>query len=698
VNERQQTSGVASLMAKAIPAVLLVVTAVSIVFHIRGASAPAPATAFGPRGFAILFTLTFAVVGALLASKRPGLPFGWGFLAAGLFAGLQDLADSYSTYKINVQHAPNGLAVFGVWVESWIWIWLVALIVLVLAFLFPTGKFLSAKWRSAFWISIFLSLMSSVATALDPKALEEAGRPNPVRIPGNQQTISTVADAIPLLFVVALLLGVLALASRFRGSSGDERRQLLWLLTAISAAFACLLIYGVTEILRGSGVMDISLTSPFIEGLEVLMILVLTSIPVAAGVAILKYRLYSIEVAVNRAVVYGALAALVTLIYGLAVILPAALIFGFRGGQLLLPIVATAIIALAVQPLRRRLQRFANRLVYGERLSPYEAMADLSQRMAGELSIDEVLPRMAETAAKGVGATRSRVVLIMPDGDARAAAWPDNSQDGVYEHSVPVTHKGDRVGEILIAKPQAEPTSADKRLLEDLASQAGLALSNVRLTEDLRASRRRIVSAQDEERRRLERNLHDGAQQSLVALKLKIGIAGKFVESDPGRAEELLEQLVLEADDALQNVRDLARGIFPPLLVDQGIAAALQAQVSKFAFDIDLSSDDVGRFSPEIETAVYFSCLEALQNASKYSGANKVKIRLWNESGDLFFQVHDDGRGFDLKTIPRGSGLQNMRDRVEVIGGYLTITSVSGKGTKVEGRVPVSVLADVSTS
>lgn len=698
--EKTEQAGTAKpLLAKAILAVLVVITATSMVFHIRGASSPLPPTAFGPRGFAIFFSLTFGVVGVLLASRRPGLPFGWVFLTAGLFAAAQDLGDAYSQYTLKVREAENSLALLGIWIEYWIWAWLVGLMVLVLAFLFPSGKFLSKRWRTAFRISVVLAFLSGVGLALDPNALEEASRINPVRIPGDLETISNVMETTPMMLVVALLLGVVALAVRFRRSAGDERRQLLWLLTAISAVFLCLLSYGVIEVLSASGVASISSNNLFLEAIEVVMILSIGSIPVAAGAAILKYRLYSIEVAVNRALVYGALAALVTLIYGLAVLLPAVLIFGLGGGQLLLPLIATAIIALAIQPLRRRLQSFANRLVYGERLSPYEAMADLSQRMAGELSIDEVLPRLAETAAKGVGATKSRVVLIMPDGDARTASWPETSQDGAYQHTIPVTHKGDRVGEIAVAKSQAESiTPAEKKLLEDLASQAGLALANVRLTEDLRASRRRIVSAQDEERRRLERDLHDGAQQHLVALKLKIGLAEKLTQTDPAKAGEVLSQLGREADETLQNVRDLARGIFPPLLADQGIGAALNSQVSRISGGVEVTDEAIGRHSREVEAAVYFCCLEALQNVSKYAQAKRVTIRLWTAGNDLRFRVEDDGVGFDTEDSRSGSGLQNMRDRVEAAGGDLTVTSSVGTGTRVEGQVPASAVEVVGSS
>ena len=684
--------------APAILALLLLTTATSVVFHVRGASSPLPPSAFGPRGYAIFFTLTFGAVGALLASRRPRLPFGWVFLTAGLLTAVQDLGDSYSHYTLNVRQVETDLALLGVWVKYWIWAWFVGLMVLVLAFLFPSGGFVSKRWRTAFWISIVLAFASSIGQALDPNALKDASRINPVRIPGDLETVSQIAQTTPLMLALALLLGVVALAVRFRRSAGDERRQLLWLLASISAVFICLLIYGIFEVLSASGAASFGETNPFLEGLEVAMILSLGSIPVAAGAAILKYRLYSIEVVVNRAVVYGALAALITLIYGLAVIAPAVLIFGFRGGQVLLPIVATAIIALAVQPLRRGLQRFANRVVYGKRATPYEAMSDFSHRIAGALSVEETLPQIAQATAEGVSAKRAQVTLYLPDGDARSASWPPSPGADGFNRSLPIRHQGELVGELAVAKDIRDPiTDAEERLLNDLASQAGLALHNVRLAEDLRASRRRIVGAQDEERRRLERNLHDGAQQSLVALKLKIGLAGKLSQSDPTKAREMLTQLEKEADETLQNVRDLARGIFPPLLADQGIAAALKSQASKVSFSTEILDDGVGRYSPEVEAAVYFCCLEALQNISKYAKADRVEIQLSAGDGYLTFVVRDNGVGFDPRSQKRGSGLQNMSDRIEALGGELRVESSSGSGTTVEASVPAVVLEKTSS-
>ena len=300
----------------------------------------------------------------------------------------------------------------------------------------------------------------------------------------------------------------------------------------------------------------------------------------AVSVAILRHRLYDIDLVINRALVYGGLGACITVTYVGVVAGVGTLVHTSSAANLVLSLVATALVAVIFQPARELLQRLANRLVYGQRASPYEVLADFSDRIAGALSLDEVLPRMAEAAAQGVGATRSRVRVYVPGGPDRAVAWPSDALAGPFERTVPVFHQGTPVGEIAISKPEREPiTSAEINLLTHLAAQAGPALKNVRLDlelqarlEDLLASRQRIVAAQDAERRRLERDIHDGAQQQFVAIAVNMRVAQELVQSDPAEAEALLGELSLQANDALSTLRDLARGIYPPALVDRGVA------------------------------------------------------------------------------------------------------------------------------
>jgi signal transduction histidine kinase len=261
-----------------------------------------------------------------------------------------------------------------------------------------------------------------------------------------------------------------------------------------------------------------------------------------------------------------------------------------------------------------------------------------------------------------------------------------------YDVSVPVLHQGQLVGEIAVAKASGETLApAETAVLHDLAAQAGPALSNVRLTEELRASRLRIVATQDAERRRIERDLHDGAQQHLVALAVNARLARELVRSEPLEAEGLLGDVGLQAEEALRTLRDLARGIYPPALADRGIAAALEAHLAAAASGVHLEADEAARaarFAPEVEAAVYFCCLEAVQNAGKHAPGAPVRVCLSRGEGSLEFRVSDDGPGFEPAHVRGGTGLQGMADRLAAFGGTLDVRSAPGAGATIAGRLP----------
>jgi signal transduction histidine kinase len=310
---------------------------------------------------------------------------------------------------------------------------------------------------------------------------------------------------------------------------------------------------------------------------------------------------------------------------------------------------------------------------------------------------------MADILRDAVGANRATVWLRIGNELRPAAVAPRASGAGIAglpiagdelpavdaDLSVEVRDRGELLGALAVSMPANDPVTPSKeRLVRDLAAQAGLVLRNVRLIEELRASRQRLVAAQDLERRRIERNIHDGAQQQLVALAVKL----RLVESVIGgheRARELVAQLQAEARDALENLRDLARGIYPPLLADEGLPAAIEAQSRKLPIPSTVAPDGLGRYPQDVEAGVYFCVLEALQNVVKYADASGVEVLLRDSDGALVFVVRDDGVGFEPSTTPTGTGLQGMADRLEAIGGSLDVTSAPGRGTTVTGRVPV---------
>jgi signal transduction histidine kinase len=432
-------------------------------------------------------------------------------------------------------------------------------------------------------------------------------------------------------------------------------------------------------------------------------------IPGAMAVAILRYRLYEIDIVLNRALVYGALAAFITAVY-VGIVVGIGTLIGSRGQPNLgLSIAATAVVAVAFQPVRQRIERVANRLVYGQRASPYEVLAQFSHRVAGAYANEEVLPRLGRVLGEGTGAA-SASVWIRRDGQREAAAtWPAAAQPVPPEQAdraVSVRHQGEELGELAVKKRPGEPvTPVEEKLLADLAAQAGQVLRNVRLTADLQArlqqisrqavdlreSRQRIVAAQDAERRRLERNIHDGAQQHLVALAVKLRLAATLANRDAERARPSIDGLRRQTRDALETLGALAAGLYPPALREGGIAAALSAQTALTTVAVEVIDHVRSRYTEDLEAAVYFCCQEAIQNAVKHAQASRIMVLLDDRDGDLRFEVADDGQGFDQSRARPGAGMQNMADRIAAAAGTLDVESRLGGGTTVRGRVPAPV-------
>jgi signal transduction histidine kinase len=348
-------------------------------------------------------------------------------------------------------------------------------------------------------------------------------------------------------------------------------------------------------------------------------------------------------------------------------------------------------------------RRIADRVVYGRRATPYEVLTEFSERVGESYATEDVLGRMAQILGQATGAGSARVWLRIGSELRPAASWPTDAEPAYVavvanealptiegETVVEVRDRGELLGALSVAMPPNDPMNPSKeRLVRDLASQAGLVLRNVRLVEELRASQRRLVTAQDQERRRLERNIHDGAQQQLVALSVKTRLARDLTARDPAKAAEMLTQIDTEIQTALDDLRDLARGIYPPLLVDKGLGAALDAQARRSPIPITIRADGLGRYAPEVEAAVYFSCLEALQNVAKYAEASSATVILAQSNGHLTFEVVDDGRGFDPASHANGTGLQGIADRLGALHGDLTVRSEPGEGTRVRGRIDV---------
>jgi signal transduction histidine kinase len=639
-------------------------------------------------GITLTFSLLYAAVGYAIVRRQPTNTIGWLLLAIPLVAAIAFFVGDYATETLVIHVGSLPFGRFAAWLDRWlIVVMLTSFIPLFL--LFPDGRLPSPRWRPVLWLAIAAPTVAVVSFALTPGRLTgafadlEAVRViNPLGIVELKTFLEVTTQIASIASVVVAILTGIALAVRYRGASPDVRQQIRWLRFVAVAFLIEFVLNGVADGVTGGN--DLVGNLFFFA----MFITLAVGIPVACGVAILRYRLYDLDLVVRKTVVVAAMALFITLIY--------ALIVGL-GSQLFdssaLSFVAAAVLALGFQPARDRARKLADRLVYGERATPYEVLADFSGRMGDAYASDDVLPRMAQVLAAGTGANSAVVWLQVDNAMVASVVYPLDAAPpaDLPEGAVEVLHQGERLGALSVTMPPSDPMDpARHKLVEDLAAQAGLVLRNVRLIDDLRASRQRLVAAQDEERRRLERNLHDGAQQQLVALSVQLKLARTMLDRDPAKTGELLDGIQERAGDALEDLRDLARGIYPPLLADKGLPAALDAQARKAAVPTTVSADGVVRYAQDVEAAVYFSCLEALNNVAKYADASNASVTLTQTNGRLTFAVTDDGRGFDPRAAGYGTGLQGIADRLDAIGGTLAVASRSGAGTTITGIVPVA--------
>jgi signal transduction histidine kinase len=642
---------------------------------------------------ALTIFIAYGSVGALILSRRPKNNLGWLFAVGGAVVAFESFCQIYGYRALATDPGSLPAGRVAAWLEDVLIIPGVTMITIFLFLLFPDGRI---GGRGERWVAVLALTGAGLCTvgAVVERTIQGYGE-----LAAPLGLTSTAAMSTALLAVggastvFALLASVVLMFRRLRRAVGVERDQLRLLAWAAGVGTVLLL----PAVLSPTDLLGRFLPVVYVAGGIGLLL-----IPLSVGLAILRHQLLDIDLVIRRTVVVAVLGAFITVVY-VAIVVGVGAVVG-SSGNAILSAIAAAVVALAFQPVRRWAQRVANRLVYGERATPYEVLHEFSERVAGSFGSEDVLSRMATILGEGTGADRAQVWLSIAGELRPAAVWPtsarpsrpvaarDGGPPGIPDVStaVPVLDRGELLGALSVTKPPTDPvTNTEERLVADLALQAGLVLRNARLVEDLRASRGRLVAAQDEERRRIERNIHDGAQQQLVALSVKARLADRSIERDAARAHALLAELQTDAADTLDDLRDLARGIYPPLLVDRGLAAALEAQARKATIPVRVLAEGIARYPREIEATAYFCSLEALQNATKYASAASVRVELADPDGWLRFAVADDGKGFDPVTTPRGSGLQNMSDRLEALGGRLEIRSSAGRGTVVAGRIPI---------
>ena len=561
---------------------------------------------------------------------------------------------------------------------------------------YPDG-FVERSWQRLVlrcsWVVLLgppLALLASPVVPASPWDTVDFAMPNPYAV----SWLAWLAQPAAWLAVNSwwvAVVGVLVLCARFVAADGGGRARMRVLFIVV--------VVGIT--LYAAGTVALAFGAPEDSALAIAVISLgsLTAIllPGAIVYGVLRHRLFDLDLVVRKSVAYGVASLLIAAAYAVVAATPG-LMLGNRI-PVTLAVVITIAAALAFQPLRRRLESAVSRRLFGDRVQQYQLLADLGTTMEQTAELDELLPRLARAVRDGIGASWVRVRLCEADG-----SWLDEPVGVVGEVTedsaagVDLVRAGEQVGRIDLGPKPGGYAAADLELLTTVAAQATTAVANVRLAtqlkeglDELSTSRVRLIAAQDAERRRIERDLHDGIQQEVVALIAGLRLARNRLSRNQLTADQLTD-LQDQAREMLRELRELAHGIHPPVLTDNGLVAALESRLTRFPIPVEIIADDGlrgERFSEDVEGAAYFVACESLTNVAKHAGTDGARVRLSRFYNLLCLAVEDSGRGFQPNGA-RSGGLANIRDRVEALHGQLTIESQVGAGTSIRAELPLA--------
>jgi len=684
--------------------------AVCIVLAVIGGCALAAAVAIelatgdpAGAGWVLVGPGPFYAVGLALAFRGPGQRAGAWLLATGAAFLLSVCGDAV-------------LPLVHDWPVGWIvaltrdWAGFACLVAAIgLIGLFPTGVPERAAERWVLWAAavtaVLIPVLRMVVSPTAPQgSFSEPGEPavaSPLFLPA-AHALEPVTAGLVYAFAAWAAVGVIMLYLRYRRSPSEDRRRIRWLL----AGAVCALIS-----MSALWVVASSLPDGFlaVAAIDVLWVLTTGSLLGSLIVALSPDGLLGIDRSSRRLMVYRALWLLIAVGY---VAVAAAL--GLLAGQHL-PVEAAVLLvaaaALLFQPAQRRLERLADRWVFGARLDGYEVLTRFGAMLETSPRPADLLPRLAAAIRDGLGLQWARVRLdLTPAGSSLPTVGAAGLEPGDVREpalTVPLNHAGTVLGRIECGPRRDGPLlDEDRRLLANLAGQAAAAARNLHLTAELSdrldlirqqaveltASRARVAQTQDAERQRIQRDLHDGVQQDLVALTAKLALARERLRRGDPRADESLAELQRDMSELIGQLRDFAHAIHPPVLADQGLLEAIEAQAARLPLEVVIEADPAlrgVRYPPPVETATWYVVAEALTNAVKHAQACRVLVALAQPNGQLSVEVRDDGCGFDQATAG-GLGLASLADRIAIVNGTLHIDSTPGHGTTLRAEVPLA--------
>jgi signal transduction histidine kinase len=572
------------------------------------------------------------------------------------------------------------VGVFAAWLSSWAWL-PAGLLVLFLLLYFPDGRLPSPRWRPvALAIALGIGL-DTLVYALGPGPLEgiDTTVENPFGVEGVARSLQLANTVSAPLSGVLVLVPVVALVARFRQATGEERQQFKWVAYAAAVLTVAFVVVSIWPDL-----------DPSLVG-RALFLVGFLAVPAAIGIAILKYRLYDIDLIINRTLVYGALTTIVVGLYVLVVGGISALLQ--TRGNLLVSLLGVALVAVLFAPLREWLQRRVNHLLYGKRDEPYGVISRLGDRVRATDTPEAVLPAIVETVREALKLPHAEITLKREDGGF-ATAVVHGIPSG-RPLVLPLSYGTEVVGQLVLSpRAPGEPFDpADRRLLDSVARHAEAAVYAARLTTDLQRSRERLVTAREEERRRLRRDLHDGLGPRLATLTLNLDAARNLLGQEPDSADALLAGLKAQVQAAISDIRRLVYDLRPPALDELGLIQAIR----QGAVGYGRGGLEVGVEAPEklpplsaaVEVAAYRIAQEALTNAARHARADVCRVRLSPGENALELEVADDGVGLP-EDRHDGVGIASMRERAAELGGTCLVTAMPGGGTRVLARLPLS--------
>lgn len=662
----------------------LVISLLALIISDRGVT-------FSHQFFTPPLTITYGVVGALIASRHPRNLIGWIFCTIGFLSAFNMLSAGYALYSELVSPMPG--EALARWFSIWIWIPNTLLPITFTLLLFPDGRLLSRRWSPLAWAAALGIAAYTFSMAFYPGSLEPLSIPasNPYGIQGSEGVMKALITFAAPFLLVGIFGSIASIVVRFRHAAGIERAQLKGLAVAGVIVIVGNILGGLPWLIWPN--------NPLSQELSIIATdITLVSIVIATGVAILRYRLWDIHILVNRALVYGLLTTLVVALY--IVIVGTLGNFLQAGGSLPVSLLGTGIIAISFQPLRDRLQRSVNRLLYGERDDPYAVLGRLSERLEVVAASPSVLPTIVETVAEALKLPYAAIAL--KDGEQVRIAAEYLRPPGIAlrnardMESLPLVYQMEIIGQLILA-PRSTGESfsaADQRLLETIAQQAGVAAYNIRLTEDLQHSRERLVTTREEERRRLRRDLHDGLGPVLAAMSFKLDAIHNLADRDADAVQMMAAELKLQMQDALADIRRIAYDLRPPALDELGLVGALKAHVTSHnqvqGLQITLEAPENPPPLPAaVEVAAYRIALEAMNNVSRHAEAHHCYVRL-SLPDDLCLEILDDGRGLPSE-VRAGVGLISMRERAAELGGKCTAEALPQGGTGITARLPLAL-------